>query len=177
MLARSPTGVPFFESHTPMRLPAMASFDLAVKGPGRRQRSTRIIPWRYRAFRAGTGFCPRIADKAGITRFADVCIPMDETLVQAAVDILRPAARHTAICRLPTQRVGLFEVELAVEFFYAFARHAGVTLHVRELAGENSHRGRVQGGRAMRFARESVPRVVGNPFNQGFAIIGTHGRA
>ena len=56
----------------------------------------------------------------------------------AAVDI---SGRGQAYCELPvpTERVGSFDTELAVEFFYAFARDAKLTLHVRELAGGNSH--------------------------------------
>ena len=118
----------------------------------------------------GQAFARALQDKAGITRFADVCIPMDETLVQAAVDI---SGRGQAYCDLPvpTQRVGSFDTELAVEFFYAFARDAGVTLHVRELAGENSHHiieaAFKAAGRAMRFACELDPRVVGIPSTKG----------
>ena len=69
----------------------------------------------------GEAFCRALGDKAGITRFADAAIAMDETLVMAAVDI---SGRGQAYCELPvpTERVGTFDTELAVEFFYAFAR-------------------------------------------------------
>ena len=112
----------------------------------------------------GQAFTQALGDKAGITRFSDVCIPMDETLVQAAVDI---SGRGQAYCDLPipTERVGSFDTELAVEFFYAFARDARVTLHVRELAGANSHHiieaAFKAAGRAMRYACELDPRVNG----------------
>ena len=68
-------------------------------------------------------FAGRWATKAGITRFADAAIAMDETLVMAAADI---SGRGRAYCELPvpTERVGTFDTELAVEFFYAFARDA-----------------------------------------------------
>ena len=111
-----------------------------------------------------------LGDKARITRFADVAIPMDETLVMAAVDI---SGRGQAYCDLPlpTERVGTFDTELAVEFFYAFARDAGVTLHVRELAGANSHHiieaAFKAVGRAMRHACEYDARVRGIPSTKG----------
>ena len=118
----------------------------------------------------GEAFCQALGDKAGITRFADSTIPMDETLVMAAVDI---SGRGQAYCDLPvpTERVGAFDTELAVEFFYAFARDAKLTLHVRELAGENSHHiieaAFKAVGRAMRFACEMDPRVKGVPSTKG----------
>ena len=67
--------------------------------------------------------------------------------------------------------MGSFDTELAVEFFYAFARDAKLTLHVRELAGENSHHiieaAFKATGRAMRFACEMDPRVKGVPSTKG----------
>ena len=118
----------------------------------------------------GRAFASALGDKTGITRFADACVPMDETLVLAAVDI---SGRGQAYCDLPlpTERVGSFDTELAVEFLYAFARDAGVTLHVRELAGANSHHiieaAFKATGRAMRRACEIDPRVSGVPSTKG----------
>ena len=72
---------------------------------------------------------------------------------------------------VPTERVGTFDTELAVEFLYAFARDAKLTLHVRELAGENSHHiieaAFKAVGRAMRAACELDPRVHGIPSTKG----------
>ena len=118
----------------------------------------------------GRAFAAALGDKAGITRFADCAIPMDETLVAAAVDI---SGRGQAYCDLPlpTERVGAFDTELAVEFFYAFARDAQLTLHVRELAGANSHHiieaAFKAVGRCMRRACELDPRVQGVPSTKG----------
>ena len=103
-------------------------------------------------------------------RFADAAIAMDETLEMAAVDI---SGRGQAYCELPvpTERVGSFDTELAVEFFYAFARDAKLTLHVRELAGGNSHHiieaAFKAVGRTMRHACELDPRVQGIPSTKG----------
>ena len=162
------TGVPFFD-HMLNAFGRHGQFDLAVHAVGDVEvdahhtvEDTGIV--------LGEAFCRALGDKSGITRFADATIPMDETLVMAAVDI---SGRGQAYCDLPvpTERVGSFDTELAVEFFYAFARDAKVTLHVRELAGENSHHiieaAFKAVGRCMRFACEADPRVVGIPSTKG----------
>ena len=158
------TGVPFFD-HMLNAFGRHGQFDLTVHAVGDVEvdahhtvEDTGIV--------LGEAFCQALGDKAGITRFADSTIPMDETLVMAAVDI---SGRGQAYCDLPlpTERVGSFDTELAVEFFYAFARDAQLTLHVRELAGENSHHiieaAFKATGRAMRFACDMDPRVKGVP--------------
>lgn len=162
------TGVPFFD-HMLNAFGRHGQFDLTVHAVGDVEvdahhtvEDTGIV--------LGEAFCQALGDKAGITRFADSTIPMDETLVMAAVDI---SGRGQAYCDLPvpTERVGAFDTELAVEFFYAFARDAKLTLHVRELAGENSHHiieaAFKAVGRAMRFACEMDPRVKGVPSTKG----------
>lgn len=111
-----------------------------------------------------------LGDKAGIGRFSDVCIAMDEALVRAAIDV---SGRGQAYVTLPlqTQKVGTFDTELAEEFFIAFARDAALTLHVRELEGSNSHHiieaAFKAFGRALRFACEKDPRVTGVPSTKG----------
>ena len=95
---------------------------------------------------------------------------MDEALVQAAIDV---SGRGQAYVTLPlsTQKVGTFDTELAQEFFIAFARDAQLTLHVRELEGENSHHiieaAFKAFGRALRFACEKDARVTGVPSTKG----------
>ena len=111
-----------------------------------------------------------LGDKSGIGRFSDVCIAMDEALVQAAIDV---SGRGQAYVTLPlqTQKVGTFDTELAEEFFIAFARDAALTLHVRELEGQNSHHiieaAFKAFGRALRFACEPDARVQGVPSTKG----------
>lgn len=111
-----------------------------------------------------------LGDKAGITRFSDVAIAMDESLVQAAIDVSGRGQAYVDL-PVPTQKVGTFDTELAEEFFIAFARDAALTLHVRELAGSNSHHiieaAFKAFGRALRFACELDPRVVGVPSTKG----------
>ncbi len=79
-----------------------------------------------------------LGDCCGITRYSDITLPMDEALILAAVDI---SGRGMLCCDLPipAYKVGDFDTELVYEFFEAFAKNAGITLHIRELAGRNSH--------------------------------------
>lgn len=111
-----------------------------------------------------------LGDKTDITRFADVAIAMDESLVQAAIDVSGRGQAYVDL-PVPTQKVGTFDTELAEEFFIAFARDAGLTLHVRELAGSNSHHiieaAFKAFGRSLRFACELDPRVIGVPSTKG----------
>lgn len=86
----------------------------------------------------GKAFFEAIGDKAGIVRYGDITLPMDEALILAATDI---SGRGMLIYNVdtPTLRVGNFDTELVEEFFIAFCREAGVTLHVRKLDGKNTH--------------------------------------
>jgi imidazoleglycerol-phosphate dehydratase len=86
----------------------------------------------------GAAFAEALGDRRGIRRYGDVILPMDEALVLAAADI---SGRGMLVMDLPlaAQKVGTFDTELVEEFFTAFARNAGVTLHVRKLAGHNTH--------------------------------------
>ena len=79
-----------------------------------------------------------LADLRGVTRFGDCALPMDEALVLAAVDL---SGRGTLgfFADLPTQKVGTFDTELIKEFFLALTREARITLHIRQLVGENTH--------------------------------------
>jgi imidazoleglycerol-phosphate dehydratase len=86
----------------------------------------------------GQAFLQALGDKTGIARYADLHVPMDETLSRVAVDI---SGRPFLVFRtaFPTEKIGTFDTELVREFFQAFAMNAGVTLHVETLYGENSH--------------------------------------
>ncbi len=86
----------------------------------------------------GQAFRKALGDGAGICRYADICLPMDEALVLAAVDISGRGGLYTDIS-FPSQKVGSFDTELIREFLNAFAVNAGITLHVRMLAGQNTH--------------------------------------
>jgi len=86
----------------------------------------------------GQALAKALGDKAGITRYASIDLAMDETLTRVALDV---SGRPYLIWRVkfPTQKVGAFDTELFREWFQAFAQNAGVTLHVENLYGENSH--------------------------------------
>ena len=86
----------------------------------------------------GKAFYEALGDKRGIVRYGDIILPMDETLIMAAVDI---SGRDYAAIRLeiPSEKVGDFDTELCEEFWLAFVREAKLTLHVNQLAGKNSH--------------------------------------
>ena len=110
----------------------------------------------------GQAFAQALGDKRGIRRFGDIALPMDEALIQAAVDISGRGALFWD-AQVPSVMVGAFDATLAKEFFIAFAANAGVTLHIRQLAGENTHHV-VEGmfkavARAMRQACEPDPRA------------------
>ncbi|MBE0600283.1 MAG: imidazoleglycerol-phosphate dehydratase, partial [Firmicutes bacterium] len=79
-----------------------------------------------------------LADLRGVTRFGDCALPMDEALVLAAVDLSGRGTLGFA-ADLLSQKVGTFDTELVKEFFLALTREARMTLHLRQLAGENTH--------------------------------------
>jgi imidazoleglycerol-phosphate dehydratase len=79
-----------------------------------------------------------LGDMAGITRYASIHMPMDETLTRVVIDISgRPMLVFKA--SFPRDKIGTFDTELVHEWFNAFAINAGITLHVETLYGENSH--------------------------------------
>ena len=86
----------------------------------------------------GKAFYEALGDKKGITRYGDIILPMDETLIMAAVDI--SGRDYVAFnLQLPAPKVGDFDTELCEEFWLAFTREAKITLHVSQLAGKNAH--------------------------------------
>jgi len=86
----------------------------------------------------GDAFAGALGDLKGVTRYGSIMLPMDEALVLGAVDL----SGRGMLCwdvPMPTEKVGGFDTELVKEFWLAFTRRAGCTLHLRLLAGENSH--------------------------------------
>lgn len=86
----------------------------------------------------GMAFAQALGEMRGVERFGHIALPMDEALVLAAVDL----SGRGMLCwdvPMPTAKVGTFDTELAKEFWLAFTRQAACTLHLRKLAGENSH--------------------------------------
>ena len=112
-------------------------FDLALKCIGDTyvddHHSTEDI-----AIALGSAFRKALGDKRGIRRYGDIILPMDEALILASVDISgRSYLRFTS--DFQTEKIGTFDVELLEDFFTSFSENAGITLHIRQLDGRNSH--------------------------------------
>lgn len=86
----------------------------------------------------GDAFRQALSDMRGIYRYGSFLLPMDEALIMTAVDISGRAHLSYGL-DIPAQKVGDFDTELTEEFFLGFIRHAAITLHIRQLAGTNSH--------------------------------------
>ncbi len=86
----------------------------------------------------GAAFAEALGDKRGIVRYGSTILPMDETLILSAVDLSGRGGLYTDLA-IPTAKVGSFDTELVEEFFLGFTRNAACTLHIRQLAGTNSH--------------------------------------
>ena len=86
----------------------------------------------------GEAFYECLGDKRGITRYGDITLPMDEALILCAVDLSGRGVLGYAL-DIPTEKVGTFDTQLCEEFFAAFVREARMSLHLRQLAGSNSH--------------------------------------
>ena len=86
----------------------------------------------------GRALAEALEEKRGVARYGDITLPMDEALILAAVDLSGRGAFFSELS-IPTQKVGSFDTELVEEFFIALCREAGITLHLRQLSGRNSH--------------------------------------
>ena len=113
------------------------SFDLTVRCQG----DTRVDDHHSvedMGIALGQAFAEALGEKRGIHRYGDAILPMDEALILAAADI----SGRGMLCfglEIPTEKVGTFDTELVEEFWQGFVRNAGITLHLRQLAGRNSH--------------------------------------
>lgn len=86
----------------------------------------------------GMAFRDALGEKRGITRYGSFLLPMDEALILSAVDI----SGRSCLCyqlEIPTEKIGTFDTELVEEFFLGFVRQCPMSLHLRKLAGTNSH--------------------------------------
>ena len=134
--SRIDTGVGFLD-HMLTLFAKHGRFDLAVKCSGDYyvddHHSVEDI-----GISLGQAFSEALGDKKGIKRYADTTLPMDEALILTSVDI---SGRDYLAYGLdiPTQKVGTFDTELVKEFMLGFVRNSNMTLHIVQLAGENSH--------------------------------------
>ncbi len=119
----------------------------------------------------GKAFEEALSDKRGITRYGSMMLPMDETLILTAVDI----SGRACLCfdvSFPTEKIGNFDTELLEEFLLAFVRNCPMSLHVKKLAGANSHH--IAEGVFKSLARTLKEAVAIDPALQG-AIPSTKG--
>ena len=86
----------------------------------------------------GQAFQTALGDKRGITRYGSYLLPMDEALIQTAVDISGRSYLGYGL-EIPTEKIGTFDTELVEEFWPAFVRQCPMSLHIRQLAGKNAH--------------------------------------
>jgi imidazoleglycerol-phosphate dehydratase len=132
----SSTGVPFFDHmldqlgrHGRVGLEVRASGDLEIDA----HHTVEDV-----GLALGDALRQAVGDKRGIRRFGDALVPMEEALAQVALDISgRPLLVYDA--DIPAEAIGQFDTILTEEFLHALARSAGLTLHVRLLAGKNPH--------------------------------------
>ena len=86
----------------------------------------------------GKAFFEALGDKRGIIRYGSFLLPMDEALIQTAVDISGRSYLGYGL-EIPTEKIGTFDTELVEEFWLAFVRQCPMSLHIRQLAGKNAH--------------------------------------
>ncbi len=130
------TGVGFLD-HMLTLFASHGRFDLTVKCDGDTQ-----VDYHHSAedigICLGKAFRECLGDKKGIVRYGSMILPMDEALILSAVDFSGRDYLGYGL-EIPTEKVGDFDTELVEEFFLGFVRNAGVTLHIKQLDGKNSH--------------------------------------
>jgi imidazoleglycerol-phosphate dehydratase len=162
------TGVPFFD-HMLDAFGRHGLFDLTVDAKGDLEIDAHHTVEDV-GIVLGSALAQALGDKAGITRYGSSALPMDEALVLGAVDISGRGALYYEVA-LPIEIIGTFDTTLAKEFLVAFATNAGITLHVRSLAGDNAHHiieaAFKAVARALKEAAALDPRVSGVPSTKG----------
>ena len=118
----------------------------------------------------GQALAEAVGDKAGMVRYGSAVIPMDESLVLCALDFSGRGGLYAEL-HFPDHRIGTFATELVEEFFRAVAVNAGMTLHLRQIAGKNAHHIAEAAfkafGRALDAATRRDERVRGGPSTKG----------
>lgn len=130
------TGCGFFD-HMLTLFAAHGGFDLELKCKGDTQ-----VDYHHSVedigICLGKAIAEAVGDCKGIKRYGNMLLPMDEALVLCALDVSGRAYLAYGL-EIPTQKIGDFDSELVEEFFLALTRHAGITLHLKQLDGRNSH--------------------------------------
>ena len=130
------TGIPFFD-HMLEQLGKHAGFDLHVKAKGDLEVDAHHTV-EDTGLAVGEALLEALGDKTGIARFGDALVPLDETLIQVALDLsARPFLVYAVDAK--AKDIGSFDTRLAEEFVRAFAQASGATIHVRMVSGKNPH--------------------------------------
>ncbi|XP_068333278.1 uncharacterized protein [Pyrus communis] len=168
-IADSSTGIPFLD-HMLDQLASHGLLDVHVKATG----DIHIDDHHTNedvALAIGTALLQALGDRKGIYRFGDFSAPLDEALIHVSLDLSgRPHLSYDL--QIPTERVGTYDTQLVEHFFQSLVNTSGMTLHIRQLAGRNSHH-IVEAtfkafARALRQATESDPRRLGTvPSSKG----------
>ncbi|KAI4345632.1 hypothetical protein L6164_012733 [Bauhinia variegata] len=168
-VADSSTGIPFLD-HMLDQLSSHGLLDVHVKATG----DTHIDDHHTNedvALAIGTALLQALGDRKGINRFGNFSAPLDEALIHVSLDLSgRPHLSYNL--DIPTQRVGTYDTQLVEHFFQSLVNTSGMTLHIRQLAGKNSHH-IIEAtfkafARALRQATEYEPRRLGTvPSSKG----------
>jgi len=167
-VAEIDTGVPFFD-HMLAQLGKHGGLDLTVRTKGDLDIDAHHTV-EDTSLAVGQALREALGDKAGIRRYGDALVPLDEALVQCAVDLSgRPYLVHSEPDLI--ELIGSFDTTLTKHIFESIVAEARITLHVNVLAGRNAHH-IVETqfkafSRALRTAVELDPRVVGIPSTKG----------
>jgi len=134
--AKASTGIPFFD-HMLEQLGKHGGFDLTIDAQGDLDVDTHHTVEDV-GIVFGAALKDALGDKAGVRRFANSLVPLDEALVQVALDL---SGRPFLVYEVDpvAEWIGTFDPQLAEEFWRAFAFGAGITLHIRSIAGKNGH--------------------------------------
>jgi imidazoleglycerol-phosphate dehydratase len=134
--ASASTGIPFFD-HMLEQLGKHSGWNLRIEAEGDLEIDTHHTIEDV-GIVLGTAFKEALGDKAGVRRFASAVVPLDEALVQVALDLSgRPFLVYEVDPK--SEWIGTFDPQLTEEFWRAFAFAAGITLHMRSLSGKNGH--------------------------------------
>ena len=156
------TGVPFFD-HMLDQIARHGLFDIDIRAEG----DTHIDDHHTVedvGITLGQAFAKALGDKTGIRRYGHAYVPLDEALSRVVVDFSGRPGLHYFV-EYTRARIGNFDVDLAREFFQGFVNHAGLTLHIDNLRGDNAHHQCETifkaFGRALRMATERDERAAG----------------
>jgi imidazoleglycerol-phosphate dehydratase len=155
----SDTGLPFFD-HMLEQLGKHGMFDLSVSTKGDLEIDGHHTV-EDTGIAVGQALAEALGDKAGIRRFASVVVPLDESLVEVALDISgRPFVVWDV--DVPSEMIGTYDTGLTEDFIQAFATNAGLTMHVRLIAGRSPH-----------HVLEAAFKAMANALRDACAVTGT----